>query len=172
MRGLCCPEEVALGPAESQALYGIKETGDPDTYNQKAKANVWLQKFTAAAGASGICLFNTAWICAPLGPNELAEMLKYATGIDFTAEDIFTIGERIFNLERIFITEFGITRKDDYPPAVVFEEPVRDGARKGAIIDKKEYDRMLDEYYELMGWDPATGIPKEETLKKLNLTKN
>jgi aldehyde:ferredoxin oxidoreductase len=28
---------------------------------------------------------------------------------------------------------------------------------------------MLDEYYELHGWDKTNGVPKEEKLKELNL---
>jgi len=36
-------------------------------------------------------------------------------------------------------------------------------------ISREKLDDMLDRYYELHGWDTADGIPKEETLKRLNL---
>ncbi|RLF11117.1 MAG: hypothetical protein DRJ98_02790, partial [Thermoprotei archaeon] len=33
-----------------------------------------------------------------------------------------------------------------------------------------EFDKMLDEYYDLHGWD-RNGIPKPETLQRLRLDK-
>jgi len=169
LRGMCVPEEVALDPEASNALYGFKNMGNPDVYEEKPEGTVWLEKFTAAVGASGMCLFNSAWIAAPIGPNELAELLTDATGIDFTEEDIFTIGERIYNLERLLITDLGIRREDDYPPKKALEEPIPDGPRKGEKIDYDEYDRMLTRYYEIMGWDSETGIPLKGTLNKLGI---
>ncbi|MFZ5634610.1 MAG: aldehyde ferredoxin oxidoreductase family protein [Bacillota bacterium] len=169
LRGMCVPEEVQLPPEAGEALYGIPEIGDPDTYARKAEGVVWLEKFTASAGASGICLFNTAWICAPLGPRELAELLTAATGVDYSEDRIFKAGARIYNLERAFLAREGITRADDYPPAIVFEQPIPDGARKGAVIDRAKYDEELDDYYRRMGWDTATGIPRRETLEALDL---
>lgn len=169
LRGMCVPEEVALGPEAGEALFGMKNIGNPDIYEGKPEGTVWLGKFTSAAAATGICLFNTVWICAPIGPRELAELLTLATGTDYSEDDIFNIGERIFTLERQLLNELGITRKEDYPPAIVFEEPIPDGARKGAIIDREKYDAMLDAYYDLMGWDKSTGIPREETLIRLGL---
>lgn len=169
LRGMCVPEEVQLPPEVGEALYGIPEIGDPDTYERKAESVVWLEKFTATAAASGICLFNTVWICAPLGPQELADLLTTTTGEDFDTERVFQVGERIYNLERAFLVREGITRKDDYPPQIVFEKAISDGARKGAKMDKTKYDEMLDEYYHLMGWEKQTGVPLTETLQALDL---
>lgn len=169
LRGMCVPEEVQLPPEAGEALYGIPEIGDPDTYERKAESVVWLEKFTATAAASGICLFNTAWICSPLGPQELADLLTTATGVEFDTERIFRVGERIYNLERAFIVREGITREDDYPPDMVFEVPIPDGPRAGAVIDREKYESMLDEYYERMGWDTKTGMPFVETLENLDL---
>jgi aldehyde:ferredoxin oxidoreductase len=33
----------------------------------------------------------------------------------------------------------------------------------------EKWDWMLENYYTLMGWDPKTGKPLPETLKKLGL---
>jgi aldehyde:ferredoxin oxidoreductase len=169
LRGMCVPEEVQLPPEAGEALYGIPEIGDPDTYERKAEGVVWLEKFTATAAAAGICLFNTVWICAPLGPQELADLLTTATGEDFDTQRVFQVGERIYNLERAFIAREGITRKDDYPPEIVFQKAISDGARKGAKMDRAKYEEMLDDYYQLMGWDQQTGVPLAETLQALDL---
>ena len=42
---------------------------------------------------------------------------------------------------------------------------------KGNKLDRRKYLAMLDEYYELRGWDEKTGIPKKETIEKLGLDK-
>jgi aldehyde:ferredoxin oxidoreductase len=31
-------------------------------------------------------------------------------------------------------------------------------------VDKEKYEAMLDEYYDLHGWDRETSFPKRETL--------
>jgi aldehyde:ferredoxin oxidoreductase len=41
---------------------------------------------------------------------------------------------------------------------------------RGKHLDRKKYEKMLDEYYELHGWD-SDGMPTPETLKKLELDK-
>jgi aldehyde:ferredoxin oxidoreductase len=43
-------------------------------------------------------------------------------------------------------------------------------AIKGAHIDREKFNKMLDEYYELHGWDKE-GLPLPETLKRLGLDK-
>jgi aldehyde:ferredoxin oxidoreductase len=36
-------------------------------------------------------------------------------------------------------------------------------------LDKKDFSRALDLYYEMMGWDVATGVPREAKLYYLNI---
>ncbi|RMF97502.1 MAG: hypothetical protein D6734_02020, partial [Candidatus Schekmanbacteria bacterium] len=43
-------------------------------------------------------------------------------------------------------------------------------SRKGKTLDRKEFERMLDEFYELRGWDVETGLQKKETLERLGLS--
>jgi len=42
-------------------------------------------------------------------------------------------------------------------------------SRKGKALEKDKFEKMLDEYYELRGWDKTTGLIKKETLKELDL---
>ena len=49
------------------------------------------------------------------------------------------------------------------------KEPVPKGPQEGLVTDKEILDRMLDEYYEMHGWDLHTGIPNPETLESLGL---
>jgi aldehyde:ferredoxin oxidoreductase len=93
------------------------------------------------------------------------KVLEYVTGYDFTPE-LMEIGKRIYTLERVILCREGISRKDDLLPRRITEEPLPEGMAKGRVITPAIYDEMLDEYYQVRGWD-HNGIPKEETLREL-----
>ena len=61
------------------------------------------------------------------------------------------------------------SRKDDYPTQRDMKEPVPSGAAKGFKIEKDKFDKLLNEYYDLHGWDTTTGFPNRETLLKMQL---
>lgn len=69
-------------------------------------------------------------------------------------------------VERLFNCREGITRSDDRLPDRLTREPLLlpDGPKE--VIGLSE---MLDEYYNTMGWDVKTGIPKPETVEKLGI---
>ncbi|RLG60825.1 aldehyde ferredoxin oxidoreductase, partial [Candidatus Geothermarchaeota archaeon] len=81
------------------------------------------------------------------------------------------VGERIWNLTRLFnIREAGVSRKDDSLPARVFEDPLPLPPKgdKHIRLPKEDFNKMLDEYYKLRGWD-SNGIPTEGKLNELDL---
>jgi aldehyde:ferredoxin oxidoreductase len=47
-------------------------------------------------------------------------------------------------------------------------EPIPTGTSKGMYTTQEELDTMLDEYYDLRGWD-RKGVPTKATLKRLGL---
>ena len=47
------------------------------------------------------------------------------------------------------------------------EEPV---SVKGNVLDRKKFEAMREEYYQMRGWDPATGLQRYKTLERLGLT--
>ena len=60
----------------------------------------------------------------------------------------------------------GISRSDDNLPQRLTKEGAPLGPSPGQVV---ELDQMLDEYYDLRGWDVKTGIPLPETLRRLKL---
>ena len=86
-------------------------------------------------------------------------------GLELTKEDFFTIGERIFNLKRMFGVRCGISKKDDVLPKRITKEPLPDGGSAGLAPD---VENMLPAYYKLRGWSD-NGIPTDATLKRLDL---
>lgn len=147
---LTCPE-----------ILGIPVKLDPHTTEGKPAMLKTFQDLTAVVDSSDICLFSTFAIGLP----EISEMLRNATGLEYSDEEILKIGERIWNLEKLFNIEAGFSRKDDTLPYRLLHEPVNSGPAKGKVT---ELDKMLDEYYELRGWDKE-GIPTDEKLEELSL---
>jgi len=102
-------------------------------------------------------------------PIELVELLNAVTGWDYTVEDLMTTGERINTLCRAFNVREGITRKDDHLPPR-FMEPLEGGPTKGQLLTNEELNDMLNNYYDICGWDIEKGIPTKEKLKELELS--
>ena len=79
-------------------------------------------------------------------------------------------GERIYNLEKAYNVREGWTKKDDYPPPRVMKDPIPDGVAKGSLVTKKEFELMLNAYFEARGWN-SDGVPTKEKLTELGLNK-
>jgi len=105
------------------------------------------------------------WIIyhGPLWGEKLLSWLRITTGVDFTDSDLSLIGERIWNLERLFNLKAGLSKKDDRLPKRMTDEP----RVKNQVV---HLDRMLSEYYHLRGWNEE-GVPTLEKLKQLGLEK-
>ncbi len=78
------------------------------------------------------------------------------------------IGERIFNMERIFNVREGIRRKDDTLPYKVTSEEIPQGPHKGHRVPPEKLNDLIDTYYQARGWN-ANGIPGKERLDRLGL---
>lgn len=97
--------------------------------------------------------------------------LYYSTGIEYTLDEFIKAGERIWNLTRLFnIREAKISRKDDSLPPRMFEDPLPLPPKGEEYIrlKREDFEKMLDEYYELRSWD-HNGIPLKSKLSELNL---
>jgi aldehyde:ferredoxin oxidoreductase len=110
------------------------------------------------------------WVEVSFGLQSYPDYLEAITGNRMSWEDLYKIGDRIYNLIRSYwkreIPQFG--RTWDYPPDRWFEEPLSQGRMKGVKLDREKYDQMLSWYHELRGWD-KNGIPTQETLDRLGL---
>jgi aldehyde:ferredoxin oxidoreductase len=106
----------------------------------------------------------TGWSVSPLYNRVYEKLLE-----DFTIdEEKYGIGERIYNLARAFNGREGFGKKEDNLPQRFFRESVPRGPLKGHPIGRREFNKMLGEYYELNGWD-ANGLPTREKLLALGL---
>ena len=89
--------------------------------------------------------------------------LTYITGETFSSGHLQEIGERIFNLERMYNLREGFTAKDDILPHRILHEPTFKHMTSGHPLDQ-----LLPRYYKNRGWD-AGGVPSKRTLERLQL---
>jgi aldehyde:ferredoxin oxidoreductase len=134
---------------------------DPFTPKEKGMWLSTLQNSTAFVDASGMCLFSTM----SMGEQTLAELVGHTLDMKIDERDIQRIGERIWNLERLYNNRAGFTRNDDSLPPRMLEEPLTEGAARGHVVPLEE---MLDDYYQHRGWD-REGRPTPEKLAELGL---
>jgi len=159
-------------PEVGEQLYGVPTAFEPTTYDGKGKLVSWYTRFKAAVDALGVCYFTSWWLSPEFcGPDDYAEAFSAVTGKEISGEQLMEVGRRIYNVEKAFNTlHAGFTRKDDYPPEIYMKEPIKAGPYQGELITQKGQDKMLDEYYEVHGWDKRTGWQLRETLDSLGLS--
>ena len=119
-------------------------------------------------------------------PTLESKILSAVTGNEVDEEGLYRIGERVFNLQRAILVREGHRGRDfDSLPDHCFTAPLeydqlnpeclvpgKEGeviSRKGAVVDRKEFEKMKDEYYQLRQWDVATGLQTRAKLEELGL---
>lgn len=164
--GLAYATSVRGGDHVYAYLIAPEVLGSPeklDPYSSTGKA-VWTKTFqdlTAFIDSSGACLFTSF----PLGAADYGAMVSAVTGYDIDAAEVLRIGERIWNMQKIFNLRAGCTREDDTLPPRLLREPLTEGATKGRVWEREP---LLDEYYQARGWD-REGRPTPEKLRELGI---
>lgn len=157
-RGGCHLRAYMIAPE----ILGVPKKMDPYAVEGKAEMCIWFQNYFAVLDSVEVCKF----VSFALTPDDIAEALSASTGWNITGEELLETGSRIYNLERMIACRDGVRRKDDNLPDRSIKEPMPTGPAAGRTVPLTQ---LLDEFYELRGWDKETGIPKPETLRKLGL---
>jgi len=158
--------ETQWSEKDAEEVFGTKEIANRFAYKGKANLVKWSEEFSAVTDCLEMC--KIVAMPLKLSMANFAKITSTLTGIKFSMQDLFTIGERIINLERLYNLKMGLTYKDDRVPDRFKLEPVPEGNSKGETLD---VGKMLPEYYQLRGWNEK-GIPSQEKLDELGLLKN
>jgi aldehyde:ferredoxin oxidoreductase len=145
----------------SAEMLGLAEAEGPESITGKAELTKAFQDISTAVDASGLCLFLTFGI----GLEEIAPLMRAATGHDYSVESLTEAGERIWNLERLWNMRAGLTAADDTLPKRMLETPIPAGPTRGQV---NRLGEMLPDYYQARGWS-TDGRPTSETLARLGL---
>lgn len=155
-RGGCHVRGYMISPE----VLGLPEQLDRTTAEGKAEWTKIFQDLTAVIDAMGMCLFSSFALGAP----EYAALLNAGTGTNYDVNGLLEVGDRIYNLERMFNKAAGMKPEDDRLPKRIGEEKIVNGPSEGMSSQIK---LTLPQYYEARGWKEA--FPTEETLKRLGL---
>ena len=145
----------------SSEMLGVGDAEGPESPVGKGELAKAFQDISTAVDSTGLCLFLTFGV----GLDEIAPIMAAATGHPYTPEELERAGERIWNLERVWNMQAGITAADDTLPKRMLEQPIPAGPTKGQTSRLSE---MLPDYYAARGWTPD-GHPTEEKLRDLGL---
>jgi aldehyde:ferredoxin oxidoreductase len=154
-RGAC---HLRAWPAAVEAFGDI----DPFTSEGKGKLVKEMQDDNSVKFSAIFCDF---WA---LSTERMAEVLSLSLDREITADELTVIGERVYNLARLFNEREGFDRKDDYLPERIYKEKLTTGFTKDRLLPREEYDKMLADYYQLRGWD-ENGKITEARKKELKL---
>jgi aldehyde:ferredoxin oxidoreductase len=146
----------------SAEIVGIPLQVDPRATEGKAGLAIAFQNISTAVDATGLCLFLTFGTTL----ERIRPILTAATGIDLDDAELVRVGERIWNLERVWNMRAGFTAADDTLPTRMLEEAIPSGPAKGEVNRLSE---MLPDYYRERGWS-AAGEPSADKLKELGIS--
>jgi len=153
----------------TQEVFGAPVPFAVDRFDiaRKGELTKWNQDLTAMLETGIVCSFVPSW--GALADDLYGKLVSSATGISEFADTayLWKVGERIFNLERMFNVREGFGRKDDALPRRFSTEPLPDGPAKGQVFEE---DALVKDYYQARGWNARTGVPTEAKLKELGLS--
>ena len=143
-------------------MLGVNGKVDPLDYQGKASLVKEAQDLAALMESCGLC---RKMLMGGFSVLEIFAMMEMVTASGLNDSDLLKVGERVFNLERLFNIRAGLTGQDDTLPRRMLEEPLVGGRAAGQVNHLPE---MLSEYRELRGWDEQ-GNPLAQRLADLGL---
>jgi len=115
-----------------------------------------------------------------------SQLFSAITGRDMDESTLNGVGERVFNLNRaILVREGHRGKEDDALPDSWYRYPLKADlpnpellvpgkgneavCRRGALVDREDFEGIRQEYYQMRHWDPATGLQTKSRLAELGL---
>lgn len=133
---------------EAKKRFGTKKAALRMEEEGKAALVTYSEKIALLTDSLTMCK-NIGLCMDILNFDSASELLRAATGINYTSEQIQKLMGNSVELQFQLNRKFGLTRKDDTLPERFRREPLPRGPTKGSTVD---IERMVDEYYDLHGW--------------------
>ena len=157
--------EFSLTPVQAKELYGEELAADRLSPVGKAPMVKRSMIICAVLDSIGLCKIPALTLVNEFDLVSEAELVSAVAGLSVTPEELFEIGERIVDIERLLNIRFGAGAEDDMLPDHFLDEPMPQGPAEGNTIDLAA---MLGEFYGVMGWTEQ-GVPSVARLRELGL---
>jgi aldehyde:ferredoxin oxidoreductase len=154
---------------ERMAEIGLTEPQGSKVMNEaKVRFALQTEYLYSALDTVDICqfVFGPAWHL--YSSQQLVEAMQLITGWDIDLAELLRAGERRLNLLRAFNAREGLGREADKLPKKLYQA-LKGGASDGIALQEQELETAKDIYYQMAGWDVASGTPSRATLEKLDL---
>ncbi len=156
-----------IGAHHTRAWTIAKEVEQGKNWTPEDKVNIVIyhQTLRPLFDMLGVC--RLPWIELGLNERHYARFYSHVTGRETTLEELLELSNDIYNLTRLINVRLGLRRKDDSLPYKVYACPVRTGPSAGKVVDRKEFEQLLDLYYRTRGWG-EDGVPPPELEKRFS----
>jgi len=148
----------------------VAGTLPPDTLEGKPQRIVWGNPAEGMIGEN----FSAVKFCGiwcdfwAITPEQIAQLFRHLWKREVTEEEVFRVGERVWNLGRLFNLREGV-EPDDIPKKLYEEDGAHTtGASAGRAIGAENFRKALQEVYQIRGWD-ENGVPSEAKLAELGV---
>jgi aldehyde:ferredoxin oxidoreductase len=138
-----------------------------DMNDQKVRYLIYTQFFYSVLDTLELCAF---WFApgALYGYRDLEDVVNAVTGFPGNLWYLMKVGERRVTMMQAFNCREGVMPQVDALPDRVFE-PFTQGPKTGRRLSRAQMRRAVRSYYQLMGWDARTGVPRKGKLRELGL---
>jgi aldehyde:ferredoxin oxidoreductase len=153
------PYELALSMPE----IGIPEPQDAYQVDGKAEFTAKMQDLMCVMDALIICRFSQ--VGKAVNVTNHVDWLNLITGWNMEIPEYMKVGERLFNLKRIYNCRLGVSRKDDFLP---YRFMTLNRTGEDLRNQLPPIGRLLSDYYAYRGWS-EDGIPTAQKLEELGL---
>jgi aldehyde:ferredoxin oxidoreductase len=159
--------EFRYSPEKAEQEFGTRAAVDYRATQGKAALVRKCLLVSAVIDSLGICKVPALTIIGDFNLEMESALTRALTGLDISPVELFKIGERIVNLQKLINLKLGATAADDTLPHKFLHEPIANGPAGGQRV--REMKSMVSAFYRSMGWDDE-GVPTKEKLKELAIS--
>jgi aldehyde:ferredoxin oxidoreductase len=134
---------------------------------RKVRACYYASNWYALCSCAGVCHLASAPGNA-VAVTLIVNAMRALTGWDTSLWELLKVGERSKALARVFNCREGFVPDDDRLPKRL-HEAFTSGPLAGVRVEPGTFQRALRLYYQMEGWDPATGWPTFARLAELGI---
>jgi aldehyde:ferredoxin oxidoreductase len=158
--------EFRYTPAEAEKEFGTQAAVDYQASEGKGALVRKCLLVSAVIDSLGICKVPALTIIGDFDLEKVSALTRALTGLEISTPELFRIGERIVNFQKLVNLKLGATAGDDTLPDKFIHEPIGEGPASGQRV--QELASMVSAFYRCMGWDKQ-GVPTVAKLKKLGI---
>jgi len=100
---------------------------------------------------------------------QVVDLVRATTGWATSVFELMKVGERCIQMTRAFNVREGMSPDEDKLPERFFNTPYPSGPLQGLKVNKEAMEKARYIYYDMAGWDRASGAPTTGKLQELGI---